>query len=279
MGDFDRSAKWLIQHHGDALLRLSGVRDIRAWKAVQSEVVQPGQLPDGLIEARLSGSSRLCRYLVEVATYPEKRAVEQLVRGALLTRLNFGRLPEVVALVLRRKGRFRIPELLHEESEEGWTELRLRWRVVELWTLPAEELLATGEPGVMPWVPLSQFQGPPEKVIRHCRDVIETVSTEEDRVTLLAVTQVLTGLRYNDPNLLELLGGGRVMTESPLFKKLKAEWTAESIVRILEVRLGSVPDELKSAVLATRKKKELDRLFEAAARCPDLESFRAELPN
>jgi hypothetical protein len=28
MAEFDRSSKWLIQHHGDALLRLAGVRDV-----------------------------------------------------------------------------------------------------------------------------------------------------------------------------------------------------------------------------------------------------------
>jgi hypothetical protein len=43
---YDRSSKWLIQHRGDALLRLAGVEGIRAWRALQAELVQPRQLPE-----------------------------------------------------------------------------------------------------------------------------------------------------------------------------------------------------------------------------------------
>jgi hypothetical protein len=294
VGDFDRSSKWLIQQHGDALLRLGGVRGIRAWKAVQSEVVQPAQLPDGLIEARLAGSSRLRRYVVEVATYPEKRAVEQLVRDALLVRLSYGRLPEVVALVLRPKGRFRIPELLREASDEGWTELNLRWRVVELWTLPAEELLAVGDPGLMPWVPLTQHREPPEVVIRRCRNVIETAPAEQERVNLLAVTQVLTRLRYNDPSLFALLGGRRIMIESPLihevFQEVYADELAEAraeasaavqtktVLRILERRIGSIPGDLRARVMTIQDESLLDRLIDAAVESQSIEEFERSLP-
>jgi len=31
MHDYDKSTKWLIQHDGDAILRLAGVRAIAAW--------------------------------------------------------------------------------------------------------------------------------------------------------------------------------------------------------------------------------------------------------
>jgi hypothetical protein len=39
--DFDRTSKWMIQHHGDALLRLGGVEQIAEWRPLQAEVVQP----------------------------------------------------------------------------------------------------------------------------------------------------------------------------------------------------------------------------------------------
>jgi len=44
---YDRSSKWLIQHHGDSMLRLAGVKNIQAWRPAQAEVVQPRRLPDG----------------------------------------------------------------------------------------------------------------------------------------------------------------------------------------------------------------------------------------
>ena len=55
MHDYDRTSKWLIQHHGDAILRLAGVADVVSWRPLQAELVQPRQLPDGLIEARRAG--------------------------------------------------------------------------------------------------------------------------------------------------------------------------------------------------------------------------------
>jgi hypothetical protein len=33
---YDRSSKWLIQHHGDSLLRLGGLRDVRSWGPLQA---------------------------------------------------------------------------------------------------------------------------------------------------------------------------------------------------------------------------------------------------
>ena len=52
---YDKSSKWLLEHHGDAILRIGGVTNIRSWRALFSDVVQPRQLPDGLIEAQLEG--------------------------------------------------------------------------------------------------------------------------------------------------------------------------------------------------------------------------------
>src|SRR5262249_6903350 len=151
MAAFDRSSKWLIQHHGDAILRLAGVEDLVTWRPLQAEVVQPRASPtswvpaDGLLEVRRRGRRRPQRFVVEVATYPERRVAEQTVRDALLVYLNYRVAPDGLVLVLRPKGRFRVPASVTLPGEEGWSELNLRWRVVELWTVPAEELLATGE--------------------------------------------------------------------------------------------------------------------------------------
>jgi hypothetical protein len=57
MHKYDKSSKWLIQHHGDSILRLAGVQDIGSWKPLQAELVQNRRLPDGLIEARLYGQA------------------------------------------------------------------------------------------------------------------------------------------------------------------------------------------------------------------------------
>jgi hypothetical protein len=64
---YGKSGKWLIQHHGDSMLRLARVEKIVAWRPAQAKVAQPRQLPDGLLEVRLRGESRDDPFLLEVA--------------------------------------------------------------------------------------------------------------------------------------------------------------------------------------------------------------------
>jgi len=44
---YDKSSKWLVQHHGDSMLWLARVRNVRAWRPAPAEVVQPRRLPMG----------------------------------------------------------------------------------------------------------------------------------------------------------------------------------------------------------------------------------------
>jgi hypothetical protein len=200
---YDKSSKWLIQHFGDAILKLAGVRDIVSWRPLQAEVVQPRQLPDGLVEARRAGSDRPERFVLELATYPEPRLLEQVVRDLTLVYLDRRELPEVFALVLHPRGAYRVPDRVEFASPRGWTTWQVRFKVIELWTIPAEDLLALGDPGVIPWVPLSRIDGPPEPILRACAERIEAAPADV-RENLLAVTHVFTALRYNDRRLLKL---------------------------------------------------------------------------
>ncbi len=43
-----------------------GSKKIEAWRPAQAEVVQPRQLPDGLLEVRLQGEPRDDLFLIEV---------------------------------------------------------------------------------------------------------------------------------------------------------------------------------------------------------------------
>src|SRR3954451_11846452 len=107
MHDYDKSSKWLIGQYGDSILRLAGVRDVVSWRPLQAEVVQPRQLPDGLLEVRLAGRKEPVLFVLELATYPERRLSEQIVRDLMLVYLERRVLPEVVALVLHPKGKYR----------------------------------------------------------------------------------------------------------------------------------------------------------------------------
>jgi len=164
--DKDKGAKWIIDHHADSILRLGGVTDLDRWQAAAADLVLPAKLPDGLILAWRAGRDRPEPYVVEIATYPEIRTAEQALRDLLLVYLIRGEVPNVLVLVLRPKGQLRVPDYARRPGSDGVTELGGRWRVVELWTVPAEPVLATADPRLMPWVPLMQTSEPPEVVLR-----------------------------------------------------------------------------------------------------------------
>ena len=54
----------------------------------------PRQLPDGLLEVRLQGEARDGLFLLEVATYPERRVGKQLTGDLMLVYLDRGELTE-----------------------------------------------------------------------------------------------------------------------------------------------------------------------------------------
>jgi hypothetical protein len=61
--------------------------------------------------------------------------------------------------------------------------------------LSAAELLALDDPGVVPWVPLMQFDGPPEEVLQQCRDILDRKAPVQNKENLLMVSQILASLR------------------------------------------------------------------------------------
>ena len=275
---YDKSSKWLIQHHGDSILRLAGVQKVAAWRPAQAEVVQPSQMPDGLLEVRLEGEARDDLFLLEVATYPEHRVEDQLTRDLMLVYLDRGELPEAVTLVLRQKGQYRVPASRDLRSHRGLSLCRLNWRVVELWAVLAEELLQAGDVGLVPWVPLTDFADPPERMMQRCRDLIEHGASSGEKANLLAVTQVLAYLRYNSVELLEILGGRKIMLEVPFLDEIVAEKTRETahkdIATVLKTRFGAVPHDVVEAIGSVADEEQLEALVRLAVVCPDLAAFR-----
>ncbi len=169
----------------------------------------------------------------------------------------------------------------------------MRWKVVQLWSIPAETLLSARDVGLIPWVPLTHFDGPPEPIFQQCRVRIDEQAPPEERENLLAVTQVLAGLRYNEGGLFQLLGGRKAMIESPVLQELKAEWTRDAareaardtalqtnrraIVDILVARLGPQAEEVATQLETIDDDARLKGLIKFAAVCSDFQSFRKEL--
>jgi hypothetical protein len=275
--DYDRSSKWLLQHHGDSILRLSGVGGVKSWRSLQADLVQPRRLPDGLLEVYFDDREAADLFIVEIATYPEQRVQTQVLRDSMLVFLDRDQLPEVLTLILQPRGNFRVTGSVELQSRHGLSRWSVRWRVVELWTLSAQELLGANDIGLLPWVPLTHFDGPPDPVLQRCRERIEQDAAKEELANMLVVTQVMTRLRYNDPQLLTILGGSRVMIESPLIQEIVARSKHDSILQFLEARFGAVPADLALQLREILDESKLEELTRHAARCPDLASFRTAL--
>lgn len=262
--------------HGDSILRLAGLKDIIRWQPLQAEVVQPRQLPDGLLEILFQGRIETDLVILEMATVAEPRLIEQILRDLTLVYLDRRILPEVFVLILSQGGS-RTENTLTMASRLGLTQWSVRWRVVELWNVSAADLLAANDVGLIPWVPLTRLDERPENVLAECRRRIDSQATAEECENMLAVTRVLASLRYNDPQILSIFGGKETMLEFPAIQELVAEARHRDIIKALELRFGAVPQEIVSEVQAIRDAKKIDELFDHAITCADLDAFKSHL--
>jgi hypothetical protein len=193
--EYDKSGKWLIQHHGNSILRLAGILDIDSWKPLQAEIVQTRRLPDGLVEVQFHRQPDPDLFVVEIATYPEARVAEQVIRDTALVYLDRQVIPDVLVLFLHPKGNVPAADAVALSSQKGLTKWDFSWKAVKLWEVPAHQLLAAGDVGLIPWVPLTQFDESAETIMHECRERIDRDAPPSEHENMLAVTQLLAGLR------------------------------------------------------------------------------------
>ena len=129
-------------------------------------IVHPRRLPDGLLEVTFAGQAAPDLFLIEIATYAERRVPDQMADDIALVLLERRMLPELLTVVLHTRGNARVGDSYELRSRLGWTRLAVAWRVVELWNVPAEQLLAANDIGLIPWVPLAQFSDPPAVMLQ-----------------------------------------------------------------------------------------------------------------
>jgi hypothetical protein len=274
---YDISSHWLLHNQGKGALLVGGLQGVRRIEPMPGEIAQSRKYPDGLLRVYLAGQRAPCHVLVEVATFSEERALKQALDDLALAYSALGHLPELLMLVLRPKGSFRISGKHEVRSKLGLSSLGAGWKPVEVWTLSANEFLSGGEVGVAPWVPLMHFDGPPEALLERCAEKIEREAHPKDRADLLAVSQVLAQLRFPKPELLRLLGGRVPMIESPLLKRMIAETLHKGILALLKARFGTVPREVTRLLQEVLDEERLTKLIVLAGQCPDLQAFREAL--
>ncbi len=220
--DKDRGSKWLIAHHGDAILKLAGLTGFTSWRALTPETVAPRRLPDGLLEVQFPDHPEPSLVLIEIEAYADADVDRQVFEDVAIVFLERQRVPDVVSLVLKPKGRARVSGTMHQESPRRTTTLLGSWPVVCLWDLAADELLADADAGMVPWVPLTRTDLAPERLLERCVERISGVPDARERSGLLAVTQILAGFAYPKLRFWDLFGGIHSMIESPIYDEALA---------------------------------------------------------
>jgi hypothetical protein len=274
---YDMASKYLLHSQGKGVLLVGGIENVRRIEPMPGEIVQTRKYPDGLLQVFLGNEKKPHHVLVEVATYPEKRALKQALDDLTLAYSVLGQLPDLLMLILRPKGTLRISGKHEVRGKLELSRLTAEWKLVEMWTLRAEDFLAAGTVGVTPLVPLMQFDGPPEELLQHCAEKIEREARLKDREDLLAVTEVIAGLRFRDANLLQLFGGDKPMIESPVLQRWLAKRSHDHILDALKERFGSVPQDIRTRLGEILDEKKLRKLDRTANKCRDLDSFREAL--
>lgn len=292
----DRSSIWYIEHYGGALLSLAHLTGVVRWQAAQNVLGFPKQMPDGLLDVTFAGKTTPDPFLIEIEAYPDQETMEQIRRDLAMVMLTRNVIPDMLVVVLLPKGNLRIDPEHIAASAHGWTELQVKVRVVNMWEVSAGELLAGDDVALVPWAPLARYDGSPRRLLEQCRERIESAAPPEKQANLLAVTQVMAAARYNDVELLSILGDRIMSLEEALLKlpaglRLQAKLekqgekqgerkSARKYIRsLLRTRFGDVPSDLTRQLRAIEDQKKLDELHKLAAMCPDLAAFRAALEN
>ncbi len=197
-GEKDHCANWMIQHYSAAMLRLLGLSAVRSCRTAHPRLTLPQAIPDGLLEVLLSDGDEPLPFLLEIETYPSKETDEQLARDLDLAALALGTLPDAAVIVLCPRGK-RQAAGRAQHSTLGWSSRRHRWRRLEMWKVPADDLLALNEVGLVPLVPLARTREQAPALLQRCRDRIDRQGRPDQRVTLLTITSIMARMRYTDP--------------------------------------------------------------------------------
>jgi hypothetical protein len=220
--------------------------------------------------------------LVEIEAYPDADADRQVFEDIQIVSLVRGVVPDTICLVLKPKGHANVAGHSERLSHLGSTRLTAAWKVIELWQLKAEDLLERNDPGLIPWVPLTQSNADPKTTLKLCQGVLDRVQDDKDRIGLLAVTDILSVWAYGRHSF-NLFGGFHMallekVLQDPVFDELKERIVEirslnRHIHRILQKRFGIVPRVRIEALFDVMDEQRQDELMELAMTCPDLETF------
>lgn len=249
----DRISKWILDQRADSILRLTNLPAIVSWRAVTPEKIALARIPDSLLEVLFVGDEESSPVIFEVENTPNRDADRQLLEDILLVRLHQGVFPDAVLILLSPRGRADVDGEKLIESRGKTVMGAVRWHVIRMWELEAEDLFALNDPGLIPWIPLTRTRQPPEEFLRRCRAQIDRMIPPKDQEPFLVATSLFASIRYNDSEVLQrIFSGEQPMIEFPLLnyfeQQIKAKLTPEIEARVKATLAPEIAAELKPSL-------------------------------
>lgn len=186
-----------MQHFGRALLRLAGVGISGGVTSLQSKIVLPTRVPDGLLQGNSThpDATDPDLFLLEIATYAELRLLPQMLHDIALTWGAFGRLPETFAYILRRHSTAALENSHAVTSRLRHASLAAGWTPIRVFELEAADVLALDEAGLAPFALAAHWDADGEQLAQQVRALVDRqVGDPGEQANLLAAGG-LSGVR------------------------------------------------------------------------------------
>lgn len=298
MGAFDATTKYLIESHPADWLALAGLRSTSGpIRVVDADLSTIRSAPDKVIVLG-RGRRRIVVHL-EFQSSHDPRLDERILAYNVLARQRHGMPVRSVAFLLRPdaappgvRGKVRW-------SDDGGSTLAFDYQLVRVWTLPVGPLLS-GPLGTLPLAPVAAVARPAlSGVIRHIRKRLDREVTAPEAGELWTATEILMGLRYNEPEVRTLLRGVRHMRESVTYQAIVDEGRVEGRVQgrvegrmegraegrvegeqrlLLQMATTRFGEPTKAAAARLRSVTDLDKLDRLAASLFSAKDWNAWLP-
>lgn len=204
----DPGAKWLLGLEPlESLWYLAGLTNLVECRPLQPDTLVSRRTPDRVFEVRLAGSQHPSLLLVEVSAYPHEGLSKQMEDSILSIRLAYDQTPDALSIVQRPLVSERFSESRTDVGAMGLTSVQTSWKMIQMWEIDAEWLLATKNPTLLPWAVLARRQISLDSLLERIRGLAEQwLDAPLHREEVLTITAMFAHAEAGDEALQVLFG-------------------------------------------------------------------------
>ncbi len=164
-------------------------------------------------------------------------------------------------------------------------EIRFTYNLIRIYEMDAREILDQGILCLTPFVPL--MKRGPESLQQADALIYGSDRSRTEKADPLTSMAILSGLVSKDLPVQLINRRKDIMIESAAYDIIKQDGIQEGMVVVaremlldaLSTKFGTIPEDISGAVSDITDRESLKVLHRKAITCPDLKSFRKELPS